>query len=488
MGINLTCPHCGKRMTFNTEAMRAECKYCGFIRGSGLDERSAQIRARGQRPSVTISHKGDVLERARSLFETGHDYLFQEDRAEAVKAFQRALELQPDFLDPHLWLAKLSDDPNSKREHLSTVLAYDPGHSEATRLMLVLNGRLTPEQAARAANGDGPVIRRADGPVKAETTKLECPVCKGDLTIDETGRVVCRFCGYTEERANRDTGSGDSLVAAMLERKAEPVQWLIGARLLHCDECGAERTLADNELSARCPFCGSNHVIEQDALDSFEQPDLLIPFKISREEAGAAIKAELKRFSERIKNLFNSNQVARAALSGYYLPYWMFDAMVGVTRTRIDNRPPQDRRQFVAEPYSQTTFDDAVFDVGVCAVKSPPPALTEGLGPYDTRGGVAYAPELLAKYPASLYSIDFDAAALAARSLISREMVEKYRPDSVEREVSIHTVTTVKQMSFRLVLAPVWVATLLEVDDEWRAALVNGQTGKVVLGKAEKRR
>ena len=38
----------------------------------------------------------------------------------------------------------------------------------------------------------------------------------------------------------------------------------------------------------------------------------------------------------------------------------------------------------------------------------------------------------------------------------------------------------------RLVLVPVWAMTINERDGEVRPALVNGQTGKVALGKAAK--
>ena len=44
----------------------------------------------------------------------------------------------------------------------------------------------------------------------------------------------------------------------------------------------------------------------------------------------------------------------------------------------------------------------------------------------------------------------------------------------------------VRQMSFTLLLMPVWVITLFERDGDVRPALVNGQTGKVALGKAIK--
>ncbi|HYO89344.1 MAG TPA: hypothetical protein VER79_11890, partial [Candidatus Limnocylindrales bacterium] len=42
------------------------------------------------------------------------------------------------------------------------------------------------------------------------------------------------------------------------------------------------------------------------------------------------------------------------------------------------------------------------------------------------------------------------------------------------------------QMSFMLVLAPVWVATLHERDGDIRTALVHGLTAEVVMGRARK--
>jgi hypothetical protein len=56
----------------------------------------------------------------------------------------------------------------------------------------------------------------------------------------------------------------------------------------------------------------------------------------------------------------------------------------------------------------------------------------------------------------------------------------EYKEDDVEMNVS----TLVIQMSFSLVLMPVWVATLTERDGDLRTALVNGQNGQVALGKA----
>lgn len=484
MGIQLTCPQCSERMTLDMATTTVRCKHCGYQPSTGLDDRAAEVRAKGPRPSISISRENEINARAVSLFYTAHDYLFDDKKAEALRALQSAIDIQPDFLDAHLWIAKISDDKAVQHEHLSVILAYNSGHMEATRMMLVLNGRLTPEQAHHSDHE--PVLQTADGPVTTATTTLRCPNCKGDLSVnDATGQVICRFCGYEGTKPGQSENAGDLLLAALLERKAQPVKWVIGERLLHCNECGAERTLTNNQLSTRCPFCGSNHVIEQDALDSFEQPDGLIPFSITREEASARIKEQLRSFSERVKGWFDHNKVASATISAHYLPFWMFDASVEINQTRIVNKPSSDRYNTAQPAYTHNKLSDAMYDLEVCAVQSPVPALTCQLGDYRLRDMVAYNPTLLAKYPAQLYTIEVDKAALEARSLISHHMRARYGV-SESREISVTVFANIQQMSFRLILAPVWIAQLIEEDHDRRTALVNGQTGKVVLGKAEK--
>ena len=494
MGIKLDCPTCGKRMTFDLKTTSVLCRYCGYTPNTGIDERAEQIRAKGTRPNVTLTNPSAIMPRAAALFYTAHDYLFNGDKAAAIASLEDAIDLQPDFDDAHIWLAKLSDDPAVKREHLSSILAVDPSHGEAMQMMMVLNGRLTAEQAQKGLNSQGPVIKRIDEAVKTTIKNTRCPKCNGSLTTNEhTGNTECGFCGYVLPVGGKANPNGDLLFAALLERRAEPVRWVIGERLLHCNQCGAERAIPASELSTRCPFCGSNQVIEKDALDSFEQPDGIIPFKVSRDEASRLIKEQLKGITERIKGWFDNNKIASATLTGYYLPFWMFDATVEVSRTRIVTEPTNRgygyTRIMTPQPtYTQTKNSEIFADVEVCAAASPAKELTRQLGDYHTSELLDYSPNLLAKYPAQLYTQDFDSAALEARSYISAAMRYKHgKRDAGETEkVTINVFTNIQQMSFRLILAPVWVAHLVEQDKDQRTALVNAQTGLVVLGKSEK--
>jgi uncharacterized Zn finger protein (UPF0148 family) len=483
----IACPKCAHPLILNTSSGMFRCANCGYKRPETLDEASERLRATAAL-AVTLTHRGSIDLRARSLFETGHEALHRGDTNAAIRAFQQAVDQQPDFADAHLWIAKSSPDERVQRDHLGDILAHDPGHLEALRLLMVLNGEMTSEEAERSTHDAAPILTRAASPVAATVDTLLCPVCGGDLTVDEAnGRVVCRFCGHTAPLSGGHASSSAALLgAALLKRRANPARWIVGARILHCSQCGAERTIPAGRLSTVCPFCSSTQVIQQDALSSIEQPDGLVPFTVSEDAAKDAIRERLKGVGERLAGLFDNNQVKQAALEGIYLPFWTFDALAEVSRTTIDRRTPTSRERAANPmPYENIKLRDGLNGVTVAAVTSPAAALTDGLGEFDVSGAQAYEPKLLARYPAALYDVDFDAASLVARGRVSEHMRARHG-GSPTRNVEVQVFTSVLQMSFTLLLLPVWVATLYERDGDVRPALVNGQSGQVALGKAQK--
>lgn len=482
------CPSCGAvRTMFVNDSNNLECSLCAYQQ----EEKSLKPEPKKPTPvkpdwtpSYAISHPGSLQPWARTKFNTGQDCIRQKDWAGAIKAFQAALQYQPDFLDAHLWIVRLADDEKVKRHHLDILLSHNPNHMEGLRELMVLNGRLTEEEAARADHYNDPIQRQLNVAVGAKTQVLSCPVCEGDLTEDvERGIVLCAYCGYQTTISSKVVGE-DSLAMALIERKAKAVQWKIGERFLHCNNCAADRTIPGTKLSTRCPFCGSNHVIERDALKSFQQPDGLIAFEVTRDAAAQAIRDRLDSAWERMKGFFGNNKVKQAVMNGVYMPFWVFDAVANVTRTTIDKRSDQARMQ-VVNPYQREQFTDLINDIAVCGVTSPSPDLTARIGHFDMHSVRPYTPDLLAKYPAELYQLDFDKASIEARGHVSEVMREKYGY-TPENDVQINIFSAVQSMTFQLVLMPVYVATLLEEDGDVRLALVNGQTGHTVLGKAQK--
>jgi hypothetical protein len=476
------CARCGGPTALHPFTGEWLCNVCGqtFL---------ADAPTPGNRhPMLRKQHPGEVHYLAESALETAQYAVMRGKKQEAVDSLKRALDYQEDYVDAHLWLARFSTEPNEKRDHLSSILAVFPNNLEATRDMMVLNGQLTPEAAGRTHHENDAQVKYAGDQVSVITERLACPVCSGDITTDESdGHVECRYCGYRAESAAA-CGVGGSLMMELLRRKAEPVRWQIGGRLLHCKNCGAERTVPAQVLSMRCPFCDTNHVVVQDALHSFSQPDSLVRFSIDAADAAEQVRVQLRTITERLMGLFDRNGVKDMRSEAVFLPFWMFDALANVS---VQFAAKQELQRYGAMPVAlqpmSMDLQDGLYDIPVCAIKNPPAHLTAQLGEFDLSHAVAYQPKLLARHPASLYDIDVDAASLEARGYAAKELREKHRllhNTDPRQRVSIYT--TVTQMQFKLVLMPVWVVSILEMDGDTRLALVNGQTGNVVFGKAQK--
>src|SRR5579859_6715026 len=489
MAANMICPQCGKHLVLDLKTDRVICPHCGYVRPdeiSALDNKETQIRAHGHAPSVELIYKGEIASHAQAAFDSGQMALFNGDQAAALESFRQAADAQDDFVDAHLWIAKTADDEKTKRDELGTVLALSPNNLEALRMLMVLDGKLTPEQAARTLGDQGPQLRQADT-VATTTNALICPKCGGALTVnDQFGRVECRFCGYSAPQAEHPVNL-QNLTMALLVRKAQPVRWNVGARIVKCQQCGEEHTIAPDQLTDRCRFCGSTQVIVRDAVESFTQPDGILPFTVSREQAQASVETALHGFGERLVSFVTGNKVAGSDLHGVYMPFWVFDIIGEVTRVRRQNFSEIGRNTYAAHALNLPT----------AGVNSPPAEITGRLGDFDWKAVHPYEPKWLAVYPAQIYSRDFDKASLDARAAFSTALRRNYAhmPDDVmdqlnasgsRTQISVDVFVNITNMEFRLLLLPVWIATLVGNNDSSRVALVNGQTAHVTLGSSHR--
>jgi Zn finger protein HypA/HybF involved in hydrogenase expression len=434
-------------------------------------------------------YRDEVPHRARSLFDSGLAYLARGDTEAAKRSFRDAVDVAPEFVDAHLYLAQIESDPSVKREHVSAVIAYDPGNLDALRMIMVLNGELTPEAAERVRTDHHPVIRRADRPVRTSAQTLICPACGGHMGIDEDdGEPICRFCGSRPATADKGTNNLRVLGTALIARKAQAERWITDERLLRCHRCGAEHILPLTVLSLHCPFCGSAHVIERDAVGSFTKPDGMIPFALTEQDAAQAIKRALETLAERLMAFFDDNRVKSGVINGAYLPFWLFDATLSIARIvrRGDDHPLLKQRGAHYTPPVEERFTDGLFNLPVAASKSLPPDTLRKIADYEYDAIQAYDPMLLAHYPASLYDIDFDNASLTARGAASQLMRVKHGGTDLDGDQAVSVSASVQSMMFSLVLLPVFIANLTERDGDQRTALVNGQTGTVALGRVHK--
>jgi uncharacterized Zn finger protein (UPF0148 family) len=509
------CPACGTGNSFRLLDGQVRCARCGYINGAEIEgdhvsdeeldalfgepsgdlvpevraaiDAELQRRRESFRPSYIVRDKSGVDAYAEAIFSTAMDHLRRKDWDGAIHHLRRAVDHNRDFTDAHLWLARLLPDETERRAQYKAVLSLDMQHGDALRELMIMDGEL---DASRPVDDfTMPEVRQA-GTVAANSRGVKCPRC-GAPKLDSNplypDRLICGACGHEIVTAS---GGGDrSVMRALLRKRGQAVEWIVGARVLSCNGCGAERTFAADQLAEHCPFCGSRNVITQDAHKSLTQPDAVVPFAVSESLAREQVREALASGFERLKGWFNDNRYQRITGEGVFLPYWVFDAAADVTRTyRIREKTKSSSNPFQLDSSVSTLterYSDAAYNVLIPGIAQPPPWMLARIGQFDVVHTRAYSPEMIAQHGAELYTTDFDKASLEAHSAVSQAMRDKYNVNThAEQTVSVFSV--VKPISFRLLLLPVWAVTISERDGEVRPALVNGQTGKVALGKAAK--
>jgi len=128
-----------------------------------------------------------------------------------------------------------------------------------------------------------------------EARDFKCPQCGATTAYaPSSGGITCQNCGYTQIYRQNVVGqraAEQEFTMTNLEIAARG--WGTNRSELHCESCGADLSVAANELSSTCPFCASNRVISRVANQEFLRPRFLIPFMLESENCKPLIKTWL---------------------------------------------------------------------------------------------------------------------------------------------------------------------------------------------------
>ena len=124
-----------------------------------------------------------------------------------------------------------------------------------------------------------------------EETDKKCPSCGGVMDFDPaTGGLSCPYCGHTQEIPVEGAGAESAEELALEEAdKVGNCNWGVSKKTVICNACGAESVYDALEISAVCPFCGSNQVMEAADKDTMA-PGGVVPFQISDKQASDLFK------------------------------------------------------------------------------------------------------------------------------------------------------------------------------------------------------
>lgn len=332
----------------------------------------------------------------------------------------------------------------------------------------------------------------ADMVYDPQSDKLQCQSCGKNTTIDElagtkpTGENRTNTYEKSEEDIQLENSGFEYDYEDNTSNHSDPSSHTFGSQDVkeyHCNNCGATLMTDANTSATTCSFCGAGVVLE-DRLSGSYAPSLVIPFKITKEQAGEAFKKWCKKGRLTPKGFMNADRIKN--ISGIYIPFWIYDMNTrGDAEATCTKVRTYTRGDYI---YTETKYYQVYRKVDLNYRRIPCDAskrmddkLMDLLEPYQYDLLKTFEMPYLAGYTAEKY--DFDHKELLPRI---QQRTHQYASEYIRSTIQGYSSTVINRMNLDdrekradYALLPVWTVCYDYNGKEYVFAM-NGETGKIV--------
>ena len=205
---------------------------------------------------------------------------------------------------------------------------------------------------------------------KPDASIHRCPHCGSSGISQDTkkGGLKCNYCktSFKPVSANQ---AGDDVRGQRGDDKGVGAEDIVPGDdiviTLKCPSCGAQVVMnADEATSATCHWC--HHILSRDSkVSNGAVPDLVLPFKYSREEAEAKIKSYLTEESVKNVDYEMLNNFKPESVAGVYFPYMIVDVNARMEMNGFAERTCDDGSSYADAYRVSREFDLLVDDLTV---------------------------------------------------------------------------------------------------------------------------
>ena len=322
--------------------------------------------------------------------------------------------------------------------------------------------------------------------------EYECPCCGGKVEFDSSSQKM--KCPYCDSEFDMEAMQGhDKALEQEQQATPEDEAWEMeqqqfldeekaGLKVYRCKSCGGEIVTDETTAATHCPYCGAPVIMVGNLSDDLK-PDGVIPFKLDKKAAVAALKTHMTGKKLLDKRFASDSHLEE--IKGVYIPFWLFDAEANgqarfrATRVRSWETP--------RERCTETSYYDVARSgkmsfqqIPVDGSEKAPDDLMESVEPFDYAAVVPFQTGYLSGYMADRYDVNSDKCRERAHARAKRSM-ERALAGTV---TGYNTVTPelcnvhLENPSAKYVLCPVWLLTSSYEGKTYLFA-VNGQTGKI---------
>lgn len=330
-----------------------------------------------------------------------------------------------------------------------------------------------------------------------QVTNYQCPSCMGPLHFEgASGRLECEYCGSSFSVAEIEAlyGEKDRQAAQTPGETGDHPENASGAdtdwgedagnmRAYTCPSCGAELICDATTAATACPYCG-NPAVVPGQFGGTLRPEYVIPFKLSKEEAVAALRRHYRGKPFLPKTFTDENHILE--IKGVYVPFWMFDgtaqgsARYEATRSRLYRRGDEEiteTRHYDVYRAGSVTFERLPVD----ASSKMPDDYMDSIEPYDYSELKPFSTGYLPGFLADKYDVTVEQCRERAELRCQNSLEEALRGTVEGYETCLRRDGTarVRHGKVSYALLPVWMLSTKWKGKNYLFAM-NGQTGRLV--------
>ena len=323
--------------------------------------------------------------------------------------------------------------------------------------------------------------------------EYKCPNCAGAVKFDSSvQKMKCPYCDAEFETSviveYQKNAAAEAQAADSFKWTDEAVRdWkedeLDGLSTGSCPSCGAELVGDQNTVAMVCPCCGNAQIVSK-RLVGLMKPNYVIPFKLDKKAAVAALK-DFCKGKRLLPDFFvEHNHINR--IQGLYVPFWLFDAKasgnIRFKATKVKYWMDSNYNYIKTDYYSIIRDGALAFEkVPVDGSEKMDDDYMDSIEPFYYADIKDFHSTFLAGYTAEKYDVDAsksrDRAARRIKSSLERafaKSVTGYATVTPE-----HSIVSVHDGKVSYAFFPVWVLNT-KYNDANYTFMMNGQTGRLV--------
>ena len=300
---------------------------------------------------------------------------------------------------------------------------------------------------------------------------VQCPNCGGLLKFDiASQKMKCDSCSSLFEPYAFDAQGAE-----------ETTEYEV--TVFRCPQCGGEITSTDETAAGFCSYCGASNVLES-RLSKEKKPELIIPFKKTKQDCTAAFEHFIKKAIFAPKAY---REAGRAdSFRGIYMPYWLYDMSQRGDINIPTSTSHRSGDYIITDHYMMRGKLNSYYNgVSYDASSTFADDISSDIAPYNVKDITQFSPSFLSGYYADLADVGvgvYKETAIDLAQESTYNYLRKSSPmahqsfDSPKERVKSAIRTNVNVT--RSAMFPVWFMSYRN-KDRVAYATVNGQTGKV---------